>query len=918
MNRKACGAALAACIAVATIAAVATHARGSQPEPSVGSARLVSAESLVASAASTAPEREPVPQQRPPALEQSEPTPLLVRATIVDADGSPVSGAQISVGPTRTPSTWPARALGSRMGAPARIAQGESASDGVCELRVEPAADLVVAVRAPGRAPLDLVVGIAGRTELDVGRLVLVRGARLAGRVVDDTGRPVAGAEILRQGTTTLSDVVQLDWTDTLLATSTDDGTFAIDELAFGRTTLEVRAPGFVRLRRDFFADGERPEWHVELARAAPITGRVVGAAPGSELEVSFWLQDLVEQRTVRCASDGSFVIDDLPPDGPELDLVAVGPAVTRGLGGREALSRSVRARPGARDVELVVPPATTYRMQVVDAVTREPLDDVHVGLLESMDFESGRTCSFERTGPGAYALAIVLPQVDKGTAVAVSHAGHQGIALAAQVEPGSTRDFGVVALEPLEATVLRVVDAASGAAIANAKLIAALEAREGDDCFYAHVRSEWAERSDRNAGWSGVTASDGTATAHLSRRQRYWVSASAAEHAPGGTWIDVGESAPREIELTLGRGGTVALRLLDAEALMPLAGGAIEWENVGDGEWGPRERIHTDAQGHARLEHIAPGRHLFWPSHSDRRNAQVADVVEAGTAELTLLQRVERKVRLHGRITEHGVPVVGAMVACAYRETATDLDGRYAFEGLAPEERELEITHPRLGPVASRTVLLLAPETRVDVDLAPQIVAGSVRDEGGAPLAGAAVWIGERYADGTTRALYSESARAALHTTTTGADGRFRFEGVQPRDGLWLVCQRAGSCAARIGPLAFPPEGSALELAPVLRRAAELEVVVEGLDPQSFLLGQVVARWRGTEELAPEDREQKGEGVKNTLQSTSLRFRFDTLPPGAWRIEVRDFFALDEGEPRAAADVELHAGANERLVLRP
>src|SRR6185436_14042201 len=100
------------------------------------------------------------------------------------------------------------------------------------------------------------------------------------------------------------------DWTGHRLATAGPDGSFRLEGLALGPTELEVRAPGFVREHHTVFADAyELSQWTIELERAAPITGRIVGAPADTKLEVYFWLQEPSEQRYIPTALDGSFVI---------------------------------------------------------------------------------------------------------------------------------------------------------------------------------------------------------------------------------------------------------------------------------------------------------------------------------------------------------------------------------------------------------------------------------------------------------------------------------------------------------------------------------------------------------------------------------------------------------------------------------
>jgi hypothetical protein len=109
-------------------------------------------------------------------------------------------------------------------------------------------------------------------------QLVLRRGVRVEGRLVDPDGHPVAGAGVIL-------DRLSLDGdtsSDGLPAASSGkDGSFALEGLPAGKYVLNVRAPGFLPLRRDNLELPPESE-RIEVGRLAlVIEPTPTAAAPG-------------------------------------------------------------------------------------------------------------------------------------------------------------------------------------------------------------------------------------------------------------------------------------------------------------------------------------------------------------------------------------------------------------------------------------------------------------------------------------------------------------------------------------------------------------------------------------------------------------------------------------------------------------
>lgn len=144
----------------------------------------------------------------------------------------------------------------------------------------------------PKNAPFDLwVVGqgfvpahfAARRVAESPFAVTLDPAARLAGRVVDEDGNPVAGAGIAVRGAGVQGESA---------ATTADDGTFAIDEARPGKATLAVRIAGYLApqpLVLDLVAGVERSVPDIVLKTAPVRRGRVVDELARAVADARVW-----------------------------------------------------------------------------------------------------------------------------------------------------------------------------------------------------------------------------------------------------------------------------------------------------------------------------------------------------------------------------------------------------------------------------------------------------------------------------------------------------------------------------------------------------------------------------------------------------------------------------------------------------
>lgn len=271
-------------------------------------------------------------------------------------------------------------------------------------------------------------------------------------------------------------------------------------------------------------------------------------------------------------------------------------------------------------------------------------------------------------------------------------------------------------------------------------------------------------------------------------------------ERFPG---IELEPGAPYELSLTLEAGDIVHGIVVDSETGRPVPFAEV-WSEAWSFESASIEPTAV-ADGEGRFELLGMRSHqivnesgisgLEWVSVSARAEGYVSPVFqthllqrgEDGLLQHLVVRVVRAEASLVGSIVwPNGSPAPGVAIyavgaGMSMKLSASDGEGRFALEGLAP------------GPLAVCAYTLPGqpegPSGRAEhrIDLAPgarerctlvlvpptESLAGRVVDGNGAGLAGIQVEAGEHFeADGLIMGLGS-------HRRTTGSDGRFEFQGL-------------------------------------------------------------------------------------------------------------------------------------------
>jgi protocatechuate 3,4-dioxygenase beta subunit len=502
----------------------------------------------------------PVPAERPLVIELERAAALEGR--VVDASGSPVPGASVSVRPA-----------GETFGG---SAEAEGDEDGRFVVEGVTAGRIVILARAEGHATqrLDDVVVAPGERRRGL-RLVLERGATLAGRVASPEGDPVHGAMVWAQPTegsagAGLQGDGRGDRTD-------GAGRYRVTGVTSGEVEVTVIHPDYVRaVQETSLPEGGDSVLDFRLQRGHDVAGWVVDevGAPvaAAHLQVESALGSSVSD------PDGAFVLRGVPPGMWRLS------AEKEGYAEAEPQRRIEVAGPvSGLQVRLV--PATTITGQVRGI---ESSDLARVMVLAS--------------GEGGGASAILEGVVDLAGVYRVDGAGPGDWRVVATVGDGGGMATGTVGVEPGQR------EAHLDLELGGDLLLSGRVTLDGKPLAGATVGA-----AGRDSGGFGHarTDADGRFVVEGLARGAYELSVVAPR---GGARHQRLVELQSDLELTIDlQVHEIAGRVVDAETGAPVGGAEVRLVPAGEAEpMGGLRTLTSLADGAFRLGEVVPGRYVL------------------------------------------------------------------------------------------------------------------------------------------------------------------------------------------------------------------------------------------------------------------------------------------------------------------
>lgn len=724
--------------------------------------------------------------------------------------------------------------------------------------------------------------------------VLLTRGATLSGRVVDEDGRPVAGAgvSLLSSSESSLDAAVRL-WGEASRLRTRPDGSFTATRLPPGENQrLSVQHPEFERGTVggiSLVAGGTRSGVVVTIRRGVVLTGRVSdpdgNPIAGAEVSAgrSFSVRsssggsltrvrvEMMEApRTARSGGDGAFELRGLAPGSVSVTVKAPGRATE--TVDPVLLERGARPDP----VEIVLEPGATISGRIV-----------------------------RRTGEGASGYFVLAqnprkPSGGRGSTSATPEA--DGTFRIEGLRAGETYDlqlFGTSAgfgPGPRKAGILAPADGVEWVVEGTGRIGgSAVDAKTGQPLGAFEV-SYQADRPGMGGvfrvGRGGSRSTGGAGEARLveSPDGRF-----ALEEVPSGKWqvvvtakgYQVGRAAGVVVEDATTTDG-VEVRVAPGSVLRGIVKDARSRRGVPDarvrvrGETGDAASsqgsggLFTDVEGRFEAEGLAPGKVTVTAEHADYTARTESAVLAEGGSSVEIA--LSRGSALGGVVlSETRQPVPGASVSLeggASRgggfggsdETTTDGAGRFRFDHLSPARYTLRASVPGQSSEPAEAVV-------VEGEAVPDV---TLVLSGGATLRGSVSGLPE-----TLRGAVNVSAngpRDFWATVRTGPDGRFELSGVPT--GQISVRASAGDFASGM----MRSANASVSIAEG-QTEAEVEIVFEG---DGALSGRVT---RGGKPVADA---RIVAGAARTGRSASGRtdetgaYRIEGITPGEYEVWVQ------------------------------
>jgi len=625
--------------------------------------------------------------------------------------------------------------------------------------------EVTLVARAPDYAPARQELSIqAGQDRMGV-LLRLPAGLEARGRVVEDSGAPIPGVVIVARYWGEGRDAPVLRRMDAR-STSGSDGSFLLRGLEEGVHTIEVSDPEYAaltvpRVKIEANTANRIPE--LVLMAGTEIRGRVADAAgnPIDGAAVSGRTVGARESETT-AGSDGRFVLGGLLPGA---SVVVSATATGYGPTQREVtaprsdvtlvVSRNGRLRGRVDDAE-TKNPITEFQMQVAAgrSASSLPSEIVHTRTFRS---EDGRF-EWEDLPPGTWSFSAQAP-------------GYRRTELhGVEILPGEPTEELVFSLKTDVSLVGRVVDAATGLGVADAKV-----------SYQDSTVPETPDWNFRLNMRSVTTDPDGNFKLEALWPGKVIIIVHSPGYADARKEVVAGEE--RFAEIKLGTGGSVSGRVDAEDANIVTSEAWVELWDVG-GQSGMS--IRTDEAGAFSFYNLRAGRYRIRAetSHGQTRPREI--LLRENERLTGVLLVLEEGATIRGRVRGLAPGELQRLRVLALgprdfmTSASTDPEGVFILRGV-PAGGVRVSAMMRSGRSISKFIEVPEdiPELSLDIDFpSGSRLSGQVR-QAGQPVAAAVV-----SASPVTAQFASGSAK-------TDQDGMYEIDGLSEADYMVSVAGR-------------------------------------------------------------------------------------------------------------------------------